>query len=40
MLLNCKVKIYYIKYNGSSNNLYYSQLLRCELIGASIAVVA
>ena len=40
MLLNWKIKIYYIKYIGWSNGLYYSHLLMCELIGASIAVVA
>ena len=40
MLLNWKIKIYYIKYIGWSNGLYYSHLLMCELIDASIAVVA
>ena len=40
MLLNWKIKIYYIKYIGSSNGLYYSHLLPCELIGSSIVVVA
>ena len=40
MLFNWKIKIYYIKYIGSSNGLYYSHLLPCELISASIAVVA
>ena len=40
MLLNWKIKIYYIKYIGSSNGLYYSHFWPCERIGASIAVVA
>ena len=39
MLRNGKIKIYYIKYIGSSNGLYYSHLLPCALIGARVAVV-
>ena len=43
MLLNSKIKIYYIKYIGSADGLSYSQLLPrfrepTDRIGASIAV--
>ena len=43
MLLNWNIKIYYIKYIGSSDDLSYSQLLPlfrepCDRIGASIAM--